>query len=153
MRGNGYVERERGRGCRSRVDTRIYSDCRWYSLHLILVGEIDDIILHNSGLPKRPERTASRGEGRREGARFATCTRYFVTPVERAGEQRFARGTIRATAPRERINLEWLLLPYVGRSNDLISMTCDDFMKTSVWFDCIYMNQTHHVYVRLVQVT
>lgn len=42
-------------GCRSRVDTRIYPGCRWCSLHLILVGEIDDIILHNSGLPRRLE--------------------------------------------------------------------------------------------------
>lgn len=79
------------RGCRSRVDTRIYPGCRWCSLHLILVGEIDDIILHNSGLPRRPEayslaRRKRRGWEKERGSRLAHHVILLVILVGRTSE-------------------------------------------------------------------
>jgi len=97
--GEGETERERERTemCRSRVDTRIYPGCRWCSLHLILVGEIDDIILHNSGLPRRPERTVSpRGEGAR-GSRLA----HTIALHQSANSREQNRSKLTRTATRK----------------------------------------------------
>jgi hypothetical protein len=83
--GGGGEEHEGERGCRSRVDTRIYPGCRCCSLHLILVGEIDDIILHNSGLPRRPESVQPRAETAGEKERDSRHPRAIVQPASKRG--------------------------------------------------------------------